>query len=91
MRAIMLAGLLLVRSSAVGSWSAATRIPERLQEHHGVLYRGRIYIAGGIHSLSNTSKVVYRYDPGRDMWERLADLPPKQGLAQTDVVEVWTP
>ena len=75
MRLIALAGLLMLGSSAAGSWSAAAPIPERLQEHHGALLGGRIYIAGGIDSTNETTRRAYRYDPRRDSWERIADLP----------------
>lgn len=74
MRAIVWASLLLLQSSAA-TWSTAAPIPERIQEHHGALYRGRIYIAGGIDSTGQTTKVTYRYDPGANRWTRLADLP----------------
>jgi len=74
MRWIALAGLLLFQSAA-GSWSTAAPIPERLQEHHGALYRGRIYIAGGIDSSGQTTKVVYRLDARANKWTKLADLP----------------
>ena len=46
-----------------------------LQEHHGALLGGKIYIAGGIDTTSQTTRVAYRYDPARDSWERIADLP----------------
>jgi len=139
----------LLRSSATGTWSTSTPIPERLQEHHGELFGGKIYIAGGIDSTGQTTKVAYRldprrgvaaataagvvngkivvvggertdgvfdnhevYDPVTNAWGVEAPMPtarhglaavtangkiyvigggPKQGLAQTNVVEVWTP
>ena len=59
----------------IGSWSTASPIPERLQEHHGAALRGLIYIAGGFDSTDTPTTVAYRYDPGRDMWARIADLP----------------
>src|SRR4051812_401927 len=74
MRALALAGLLLFGTS-FGGWSTAAPIPERIQEHHGVLYRGRIYIAGGIDSTGQTTKVVCRLDPRANKWTKLADLP----------------
>jgi N-acetylneuraminic acid mutarotase len=60
---------------SAGAWTKAAPIPERLQEHHGALLDGKIYIAGGIDSSGTTTKVVYRYDPRTDKWERRADLP----------------
>ena len=75
MRALVFAGLVLLQSSVAGTWSTSAPIPERLQEHHGELFSGKIYIAGGIDSTGETTKVAYRYDPGRGGWERIADLP----------------
>ena len=56
-------------------WSTAAPIPERLQEHHGALLRGQIYIAGGFDTTSVPTRVAYRFDPARDRWTRIADLP----------------
>ena len=58
-----------------GTWTKAAPIPERLQEHHGVLYRGKIYITGGLDSTGQTTKVAYRYDPRGNTWEKIADIP----------------
>ena len=60
---------------ATGTWSTAAPLPERIQEHHGALFRGRIYVAGGIDSTNQTTKVVYRFDPRGNTWERLARSP----------------
>jgi N-acetylneuraminic acid mutarotase len=77
MRVLVFASLLLLQSAAggFGTWTTAPSIPERIQEHHGVLYRGRIYIAGGIDSTGRTTPVVYRFDPRTERWTKLADLP----------------
>src|ERR1700712_1392260 len=75
MRLLSLVGLLLIQSGAAGSWAPSAPIPERLQEEHGTLLAGKIYIAGGIDSTNQTTKVAYRYDPRRNAWERIADLP----------------
>ena len=75
MRLFALVSLLVVQSNAAGSWSASAPIPERLQEQHGALLGGKIYIAGGIDSMNKTTTVAYRYDQRRNTWERIADLP----------------
>src|SRR4051812_47002904 len=75
MRLIALTALLGVVVGSARSWSTTAPIPERLQEHHGVLFGGKIYIAGGIDSTGQTTKVAYRYDPTRNTWQRVADLP----------------
>src|SRR5581483_2036204 len=69
MRPSLLALLLL------GSWSTAAPIPERIQEEHGALLDGKIYIAGGFDSTDVQTSRAYRYDPKRNTWERIADLP----------------
>ena len=75
MRLIALAMLVLLPAAATRSWTTAAPIPQRIQEHHGVLYGGKIYIAGGIDSTNETTTVAYRFDPRRNTWERIADLP----------------
>ena len=75
MRLVAVANSLLLSSAVAGSWSVGTPLPGRLQEHHGALYRGQIYVAGGIDSTNETTKVAYRMDLRRNTWERIADLP----------------
>src|SRR6204780_393716 len=58
-----------------GTWSVSAPIPVRLQEHSGALFDGQIYIAGGFDSADAPTAVAYRYDPARDAWARIADLP----------------
>jgi N-acetylneuraminic acid mutarotase len=61
--------------TSAGSWSTAAPIPARVQEHHGALLDGQIYIAGGFDSSDAPTRVAFRYDPGHDAWARIADLP----------------
>lgn len=56
-------------------WTTANPLPERLQEMHGVVLDGLVYIAGGIAAGNVDSDRAYRYDPESDVWERIADLP----------------
>src|ERR1700691_766181 len=58
-----------------GTWTVSAPIPVRVQEHSGALFVGRIYIAGGFDSADAPTAVAYRYDPARDAWARIADLP----------------
>jgi N-acetylneuraminic acid mutarotase len=58
-----------------GQWDQVARLPERVQELHGAVLGGRIYVAGGIASGDVTSARAYRYDPVANQWERIADLP----------------
>jgi N-acetylneuraminic acid mutarotase len=66
---------LLVAPFLASSWTPGVPLPERIQEHHAAVYRGRIYVAGGIDSTAVTTAVVYRFDPKSNAWTRLADLP----------------
>src|SRR5688572_15681826 len=79
-RVLRLAQLALVACAGVtvssaGSWSTAARLPQPLQEMSAAVLRGKIYLAGGINSSNEAAKVAFRYDPGTDRWERIADLP----------------
>lgn len=69
--------VVLVAASGLvtGVWSTAAPIPERLQEHHGAVLQGQIYIAGGFDSTDSPTAVAYRYDPRSNAWSRIANLP----------------
>lgn len=58
-----------------GTWNPRASLPEPVQEFHGAVLGGRIYVAGGIREGNATSDRAYRYDPSADRWERIADLP----------------
>lgn len=76
-----LGGLLLVACTASTPlpvdphWSTARPIPQPLQEMHGAVLDGKIYIAGGFDRGGQPTGRAYRYDPAADTWERIADLP----------------
>lgn len=67
--------LLAYLLSLLAAWTTAPAIPERLQEHHGALLGGSIYIAGGFDTTALPTKVAYRFDVARGAWQRIADLP----------------
>ena len=75
MRFVVLAIGAALSGASLASWTTSAPLPERLQEHHAALYGEQIYVAGGIDSTNQTTKVVYRYDPRRNAWQRIADLP----------------
>lgn len=56
-------------------WTVGVPIPERVQELHAAVWRGDIYIAGGLDSLSAESRRAYRFIVAQNRWERIADLP----------------
>ena len=60
---------------SLAQWTTARRLPEPLLEARAAVLRGHIYVAGGIDEKGQPSSHVYRYDPGSDSWERVADLP----------------
>lgn len=58
-------------------WRLLGEMPDQARFRHGVgVLDGQLYVAGGCHfyAKTDTMKSVYRYDPERDHWKRLADL-----------------
>ncbi|KAG1937888.1 kelch-like protein 33 [Pimephales promelas] len=58
-------------------WRMLGEMPDRARFRHGVgVHDGQLYVAGGCHFYTkyDVMKSVYRYDPMRDHWKRLADL-----------------
>jgi N-acetylneuraminic acid mutarotase len=68
-------GAVMLAAAARLAWTPGIPLPERIQEHHAAVYRGRIYVAGGLDSTGQTTAVVYRFDPNTSAWTRLSDLP----------------
>ena len=64
-----------ITAGSTGTWSTATPLPQPLQEMSAAVLHGRIYLAGGINTANEATRVAYRYDLGTDRWERIADLP----------------
>jgi len=56
-------------------WSSGPSLPEPIQEMHGAVLHGSIYIAGGFHHGPQASSATYRLDPGATEWRRVGDLP----------------
>uniref|UniRef100_A0A8C1PFR9 Si:ch211-63p21.8 n=1 Tax=Cyprinus carpio TaxID=7962 RepID=A0A8C1PFR9_CYPCA len=58
-------------------WRLLGEMPDQARFRHGVgVLDGQLYVAGGCHfyAKSDTMKSVYRYDPEKNHWKRLADL-----------------
>ncbi|XP_073693665.1 kelch-like protein 33 [Garra rufa] len=58
-------------------WRLLGEMPDQPRFRHGVgVLDGQLYVAGGcyFYAKNDTMKSVYRYDPERDHWKRLADL-----------------
>ncbi len=59
------------QSARAMSWSRIADIPTPRSEVAATLFNGRIYVIGGF----GGPRVVERYDPSTDRWERQPDLP----------------
>lgn len=58
-----------------GHWTTGKPLPEPLLEMGAAVLDGKIYVAGGIDKTGRPTAHAYRYDPGTDTWDRVADLP----------------
>jgi len=56
-------------------WSSGPTLPEAVQEMHGAVLHGRIYIAGGFHHGPGVSETTYRLEPGAGGWRQVGNLP----------------
>jgi hypothetical protein len=61
-----------------GKWKRVHSLPVGLNHAAAVGYRGHVYVVGGYagrNSLSDPQKTLYRFDPKRNRWTRLPDMP----------------
>jgi hypothetical protein len=61
-----------------GRWGPVRALPVPLNHAAAVGYRGHVYVIGGFagrNSLTKPVKTLYRYDPRRNRWTRLPDMP----------------
>lgn len=59
-----------------GPWSAAASMPAPRAAMGAALFRGQIYVVGGISAGFAPQATVFRYDPPSDSWDQsVADLP----------------
>jgi len=72
---LLLIAFTTIAGEPAGSWSKVAPLPEPLQEISAATVKGRIYVVGGINTKNEATKLVYRYDPAKNAWERLRDLP----------------
>ncbi len=70
----------------LGSWAAATDLPQALFAHGAVVFRNRIYVAGGNDASGNPVKTVYaaaiKFDGTLGSWTALPDLPDARAYHQ---------
>jgi N-acetylneuraminic acid mutarotase len=66
-------------------WTTAAAMPDSKDHFSTVVLNGKIYTVGGEYGHDvdfNTQDSVYVYDPKRDSWKRLANLPIASGHAE---------
>jgi Kelch motif protein/kelch motif-containing protein len=69
-------------------WSRARSMPLALNHPAAATWRGRVYVVGGYTAstgLEGDSAALLRYDPPRDRWARLADMPTARGALAVGV------
>ncbi len=62
-------------AAATASWTAGTPLPEPRTEVAAAVLGSRIVVVGGFLANGGNSRRVDAYDPKRDAWARLPDLP----------------
>lgn len=62
-------------SDSLGKYSLRASVPIPRTEAGGVACQGKFYLAGGINWRASTLTSFLRYDPAKDAWETLPDLP----------------
>ncbi len=70
-------------------WSRARSMPLALNHPAAATWRGRVYVVGGYTApvgLTGDSAALLRYDPRRDRWTRLADMPTARGALAVGVI-----
>jgi N-acetylneuraminic acid mutarotase len=73
--AILLAAACTIAATSGGGWRSETDLPQPRTEVVGALFQGKIAVAGGFLEDGSSSPRVDLYDPVRDRWTRLPDLP----------------
>ncbi|HEX8074951.1 MAG TPA: kelch repeat-containing protein [Thermoleophilaceae bacterium] len=76
-------------SIAGDSWTRVRDMPRPLNHAAAVAYRGDLYVVGGYTSatgLTQESRALYRYRPGKDRWSRLPDAPSARGALAAGVL-----
>ena len=68
-------GILAVLTSLLAAWMSGTPLSEPRSEVAAAPLGGRIVVVGGFLSSGANSRRVDAYDPVRDAWTRLPDLP----------------
>ncbi len=57
------------------SWTTGPDAPVAVHHVNGAVVGGKLYLAGGRVDAEESSDAFLRYDPARERWERLPDLP----------------
>jgi N-acetylneuraminic acid mutarotase len=69
-------------------WTAVARLPIAMSHSFASTFahEGRIYVVGGEVAHNVATGVAYAYDPSRDTWKKLGDLPQARRAAQAGVI-----
>jgi hypothetical protein len=70
-------------------WARVRGLPFGLNHAAAAAYRGRLYVVGGYRGasgLTQESAALLRYDPRRNRWTRLRDMPTARGALAAGVV-----
>jgi N-acetylneuraminic acid mutarotase len=63
-------------NAATNTWKDKNPSPSVFEHTHGAhVIGGKIYIAGGMEGFSETSSLLWRYDPANDTWIRKRNVP----------------
>jgi hypothetical protein len=68
-------GTLEIYDFASRNWSAGPDAPYALHHVNATVLGGKVYLAGGRTDPQASSEKFFRYDPERERWETLPDLP----------------
>jgi N-acetylneuraminic acid mutarotase len=70
-------------------WARVRGLPFGLNHPAAAAYRGKLYVVGGYraaHGLTQESAALLRYDPRRNRWTRLSDMPTARAALAVAVV-----
>lgn len=80
-------GQMEVYNTKTDTWSDAPALPQDVN-HTAMVADGKyVYVIGGNRGRLHTTNHVYRYDPTKKTWKRMADLPTSRGALGAAIIE----
>ena len=70
-------------------WTRVADMPVGLNHAAAAAYKGRVYVVGGYRGsagLTEETRALLRYEPGRDRWTRLRPAPTRRGALAVGVI-----